>query len=92
MEHVFTNQHGIFRDGDPVWFGVENEISGGWRWDTHGTLCYRDGEWIIQVRQGVVTIDKGYDAYSNSIQRPVKSINAQIMDALAEQAKRMGLK
>ena len=62
------NDHGSFECGDKVSFCVENQISGGYSWDTHGELRMRNGEWIIKTRQGVVTINKGYDAYLNSIE------------------------
>lgn len=64
---LFINDHGTFSIGDLVSFKVENQISGGYAWDTHGMLEMRNGEWVIKTRQGVVTINKGYDAYSNSI-------------------------
>lgn len=64
---VFTNRHGSIKIGERVSFEVENQISGCYMWDTHGQLRMRNGEWVIKTRQGVVTINKGYDAYLNSI-------------------------
>jgi hypothetical protein len=93
LDPVFTNSHGEFRDGDAVWFDVENQVSGGWLLPTRGTLCFAHGEWVVIVKgrnDGIVmlTINKGYDIYGGSIRRPVKSMDEQIMDALENQAKR----
>lgn len=66
---LFKNKHGEFREGTPVYFSVENQISGGWVSDTHGVLkkSQTSNDWVIETRQGIVTINKGYDAYKNSI-------------------------
>lgn len=64
---LFTNKHGSFCEGTPVYFSVENQISGGWMSDTFGKLKRQNDEWVIETRQGIVTINKGYDAYKGSI-------------------------
>jgi hypothetical protein len=66
----FTNRRGTFVDGDQVSFEVENQISGGFMWDIYGTLRRVGSERVVRTAQGCVTINKGYDAYVNSI-RPV---------------------
>lgn len=74
---VFTNKYGSFREGTPVYFSVENQASGGWSWDTHGTLrrSQTSDDWVIETRQGTVTINKGYDAYKGSIM-PIARVDA----------------
>lgn len=66
---MFTNKHGSFKEGTPVYFSVENQFSGGWAGDTHGVLKRSEtsDDWVIQTSQGTVTINKGYDAYKGSI-------------------------
>jgi hypothetical protein len=70
---LLKNDNGAFTDGDAVSFEVENEISGGYCWDNHGTLRIKGKEWVIKTRQGTVTIGKGYDAYINTIRPQVSN-------------------
>lgn len=74
---VFTNKYGSFREGTPVYFSVENQFSGGWMSDTHGILRRSEtsDDWVIETRQGTVTINKGYDAYKGSIM-PIARVDA----------------
>jgi hypothetical protein len=67
--NLFKNKHGEFPEGTPVYFSVENQFSGGWMSDTHGILkkSQTSDDWVIETRQGIVTINKGYDAYHNTI-------------------------
>lgn len=66
---LFKNKHGEFPEGTPVYFNVENQFSGGWFSDTRGILKRSEtsDDWVIETRQGTVTINKGYDAYKNTI-------------------------
>jgi hypothetical protein len=78
----FLNENGAFKEGDEVWFNVENRWSGGWMLGTSGVLRIVADEWVIQVPTGhFVTINKGYDAYGGSIRHPVKSVDEQIAAA-----------
>lgn len=84
MTETFTNKNGTFADGDEVWFRVENPSL--WSGDTDGKLRHVNGEWVIETkRSGIVTINKGYDAYVNSICKPVKSHAEQIAESLVRQ-------
>lgn len=66
-DKTFNNKHGSFAEGTIVTFRVENEDM--WGGDTRGVLINIDGEWLIDTEHsGRITIDRGYDAYWNSIQ------------------------
>lgn len=65
---TFTNIYGNFEEGDRVRFSVENRSC--WFGDTDGILRYDGNDFYIETkRSGNVSIDKGYDAYSGTIQK-----------------------
>ena len=54
--------------GSKVRFSVENQSL--WFGDNEGILCFKDGEWIIKTKNsGMISIDKGLDAYSGTIEK-----------------------
>jgi len=69
---VFKNQYGEIAVGTQVSFMVENQDQ--WNGDLEGVLIYENGEFKIKtVRNGVLTINKGYDVYFNTIRHPSKN-------------------
>jgi (p)ppGpp synthase/HD superfamily hydrolase len=64
---AFKNRYGIIKVGTPVSFQVENQSD--WVGDCEGTLVYQEDSFKIKTQNsGVLTIDKGYDVYSGTIQ------------------------
>ncbi len=64
---AFQNRYGIIKVGTRVSFLVENQDS--WGGDNNGILIYEKNEFKIKTQNsGILTIDKGYDAYSGTIQ------------------------
>lgn len=64
----FRNKHGYILIGCNVFFSVENPSM--WGGDINGVLQYDKDlkEFYIQTKNsGKITIDKGYDAYNNTI-------------------------
>ncbi len=67
-EKRIKNRNGIIKVGDEVIFKVENQDI--WVGDTTGILDFIDGEFVIRTkRSGILTIDKGYDVYFNTIKK-----------------------
>lgn len=64
-----------FKDGEPVRFGVENQISGCYIGPLNGRLNLSSDEaYIDAVFKGkpcIVTINKGYDAYVGTIEKDI---------------------
>lgn len=66
--NVFKNDNGEIYEGDRVVFSVENRSC--WCEDLHGLLTFRNNEWMILLDSGrLISIDKGYDAYFNTIRK-----------------------
>jgi len=65
---VMHNAYGAIAIGTNVYFSVENPNM--WVGPTKGVLDHDGIDFIIRTEKGVVTINKGYDAYINTI-RPV---------------------
>ena len=68
MKKQFKNKNGIISVGDKVRFTVENQDI--WGGDNEGIIDYLDDEFVIKTkRSGIITIDKGYDAYYHTIEK-----------------------
>lgn len=69
IKKIFKNKNGIFKVGDKVIFEVENQNM--WCGDLRGIIIYKGrGKFAIQTeRSGLLSIDKGYDVYGNSIRK-----------------------
>ena len=67
---IFRNRtYGKITVGTKVEFMVENQDQ--WNGDLVGILVHEEGEFRIKTeRSGTLTIDEGYDVYSNTI-KPV---------------------
>jgi hypothetical protein len=65
-QFVMQNQFGSIPSGTKVWFDVENGDC--WAGDRDGVLRHDGNEFYIETeRSGKITINKGYDAYLNTI-------------------------
>lgn len=64
-ELALRNKYGSIRVGSRVSFGVENQSL--WTGPTSGILEYNGADFVIKTEGGIITINKGYDAYLNSI-------------------------
>ncbi|MCR4319734.1 MAG: hypothetical protein NUV74_05285 [Candidatus Brocadiaceae bacterium] len=62
---VMRNRYGDIKTGTKVWFTVENASQ--WCGSTEGILDHDGNEFVIRTKKGIVTINKGYDAYSETI-------------------------
>jgi len=68
MNKEITNRNGIIKIGDKVRFKVENQDM--WSGDLVGTLDWQNGEFVIKTENsGIITIDKGYDAYFHTLEK-----------------------
>ena len=73
----FRNKYGEIPEGVEVAFQVENQNM--WSGATRGILQFVNGEFVIQTkRSGLVTIDKGYDAYVNTIY-PINNLDVELL-------------
>ena len=62
------NKNGVINVGEKVGFRVENQDM--WAGDLAGILDFIDGEFVVRTkRSGILTINKGYDIYFNSIEK-----------------------
>ena len=67
-EKKIKNKNGIIKVGDKVMFNVENQNI--WGGDITGILDFVDGEFVIRTKRGgILTMNKGYDVYFNSIEK-----------------------
>ena len=62
---VMRNRHGDIKTGTKVWFTVENASQ--WCGSVEGILEHNGSEFVIRTKKGIVTINKGYDAYSETV-------------------------
>jgi len=62
------NKHGLIEVGTKVVFDVENPSQ--WIGPNSGILAFDGADFYIDTDVGAVTINKGYDAYLNTI-RPI---------------------
>ena len=66
---VMRNRYGDIEIGAEVAFQVENQSQ--WVGSNSGVLTHDGNDFVIDtVRSGRLTIDKGYDVYSNTV-RPL---------------------
>ena len=73
----FRNKYGEIPEGVEVAFQVENQNM--WSGATRGILQFVNGEFVIKTkRSGLVTIDKGYDAYGNTIY-PINNLDVELL-------------
>ncbi len=65
-KEVMKNQYGDIPVGAKVMFEVENQSC--WAGELSGTLSHNGDDFVIDTnRSGRLTINKGYDVYSNTI-------------------------
>jgi hypothetical protein len=62
---VLENKYSEIKVGSKVIFSVENPSQ--WIGSNEGILRHDGSEFYIETKNGIVTINKGYDAYLNTI-------------------------
>ena len=66
MSKLLKNKHGEIAVGTKVRFSMENQNQ--WIGPNIGTLDHDGSGFIIRTKEGIVTINEGYDAYLNTVE------------------------